>query len=123
MDDNLRVVRSTRASRIAWAVGLGATGVAATMPAWAESSWMREFVEIACYFVFALMWNLLAVVLRMTRKASISACARPSGHRGSGFAGPLVAPPRGGGGRQAASGVGHFVPKMRSPASPRPGTM
>jgi branched-chain amino acid transport system permease protein len=55
-----RVVRSTRASRTALAVGLAATVVAATMPAWAESSWMREFVEIACYFVFALMWNLLA---------------------------------------------------------------
>ncbi|HVO07121.1 MAG TPA: branched-chain amino acid ABC transporter permease [Burkholderiaceae bacterium] len=54
------VVRSTRASRIALAVGLVATAVAATMPAWAESSWMRDFVEIACYFVFALMWNLLA---------------------------------------------------------------
>lgn len=30
------------------------------MPWWAESSWLREFVEIACYFIFAMMWNLLA---------------------------------------------------------------
>jgi len=38
--------------------------VAATMPFWAPednlSSWMREFVEIGCYFMFAMMWNLLA---------------------------------------------------------------
>ena len=32
----------------------------ASLPWWAESSWMREFVEIACYFIFAMMWNLLA---------------------------------------------------------------
>jgi branched-chain amino acid transport system permease protein len=34
------------------------------MPWWAPadhaSAWMREFVEIACYFIFAMMWNLLA---------------------------------------------------------------
>ena len=35
-------------------------GVAASLPFWGESSWMREFVEIACYFIFASMWNLLA---------------------------------------------------------------
>jgi ABC-type branched-subunit amino acid transport system permease subunit len=38
--------------------------VAAALPLWAPadhaSSWMREFVEIACYFMFAMMWNLLA---------------------------------------------------------------
>jgi branched-chain amino acid transport system permease protein len=34
--------------------------VAASLPFWGESSWMREFVEIACYFIFAMMWNLLA---------------------------------------------------------------
>ncbi|HJV94985.1 MAG TPA: branched-chain amino acid ABC transporter permease [Albitalea sp.] len=33
---------------------------AATLPLWGESSWMREFVEIACYLIFAMMWNLLA---------------------------------------------------------------
>jgi len=33
---------------------------AASLPAWAGSSWMREFVEIACFFIFAMMWNLLA---------------------------------------------------------------
>ena len=54
------VIRSTAGSRAA----LGASGalvlVAASMPFWAESSWLREFVEIACYFIFAMMWNLLA---------------------------------------------------------------
>jgi len=33
---------------------------AASLPFWGESSWMREFVEIACYFIFAMMWNLMA---------------------------------------------------------------
>jgi branched-chain amino acid transport system permease protein len=56
----LQVTRSTPASRAALVVGLVLVAVAATLPAWAESSWMREFVEIACYFVFAMMWNLLA---------------------------------------------------------------
>ena len=54
------VVRGTRASRAALIVGVTLIGVAATLPGWGESSWMREFVEIACYFIFAMMWNLLA---------------------------------------------------------------
>lgn len=54
------VVRSTSASRMAAVMGLLLVMVAASMPFWAESSWMREFVEIACYFIFAMMWNLLA---------------------------------------------------------------
>lgn len=41
-------------------MGLLLVVVAASMPMWAESSWLREFVEIACYFIFAMMWNLLA---------------------------------------------------------------
>ena len=32
----------------------------ALLPYWGEPIWMREFVEIGCYFIFALMWNLLA---------------------------------------------------------------
>ncbi|MFM2066966.1 MAG: hypothetical protein RLZZ584_1875 [Pseudomonadota bacterium] len=56
----VEVIRSTRASRIALWPGLVLVAAAATLPAWGESSWMREFVEIACYFLFALMWNLLA---------------------------------------------------------------
>ena len=56
----VRVVRSTRASRAALAIGIALVAIAATLPWWGESSWMREFVEIACYFIFAMMWNLLA---------------------------------------------------------------
>lgn len=54
------VERSTAASRMAWAVAALLVVVAASVPLWGESSWMREFVEIACYFIFAMMWNLLA---------------------------------------------------------------
>ena len=57
---SLDVVRSTPSSRAALAASGVLVIVAASMPFWAESSWMREFVEIACYFIFAMMWNLLA---------------------------------------------------------------
>ena len=54
------VVRSTRASTALLVFGLLLIVFAATLPMWGESSWMREFVEIACYFIFAMMWNLMA---------------------------------------------------------------
>jgi len=54
------VVRGTLASQVTLGVGMVLIGVAASLPFWGESSWMREFVEIACYFIFASMWNLLA---------------------------------------------------------------
>jgi len=58
------VIRSTPVSRTALWVGLLLIVVAAGLPFWAPegsgSSWMREFVEIACYLIFAMMWNLLA---------------------------------------------------------------
>lgn len=54
------VIRSTASSRVAAAASAVLVVVAASMPWWAESSWLREFVEIACYFIFAMMWNLLA---------------------------------------------------------------
>jgi branched-chain amino acid transport system permease protein len=58
------VQRSTRASRVALAASCLLLVVAATLPLWAPEAnapaWMREFVEIACYFIFAMMWNLLA---------------------------------------------------------------
>ena len=61
---NAQVIRSTPGSRAASWVGLALVVLAATLPFWApegsRSSWMREFVEIACYFIFAMMWNLLA---------------------------------------------------------------
>ncbi len=56
----VQVIRSTRASQGALVVAAALVAVAASMPFWAESSWMRDFVEIACYFIFAMMWNLLA---------------------------------------------------------------
>jgi branched-chain amino acid transport system permease protein len=60
----IEVQRSTPGSRIALFSSLALLLVAATLPWWAPQddapAWMREFVEIACYFVFAMMWNLLA---------------------------------------------------------------
>jgi len=58
--NSIEVIRSTRASRGALGASLALVALAASMPWWAEPSWMREFVEIACYFIFAMMWNLLA---------------------------------------------------------------
>lgn len=55
-----RVQVDTAASRRAAWIGLALVVLAATLPWWGESSWMREFVEIACYLIFAMMWNLLA---------------------------------------------------------------
>jgi branched-chain amino acid transport system permease protein len=54
------VERGTRASQIALGISVVLVLAAASLPLWGESSWMREFVEIACYFIFAMMWNLLA---------------------------------------------------------------
>ncbi len=56
----MQVGRSTRTSVAALWIGIALVVFAATLPLWGESSWMREFVEIACYFIFAMMWNLLA---------------------------------------------------------------
>lgn len=55
-----RVQRNTRASIPLLALAVVVLIVAASLPFWGESSWMREFVEIACYFIFAMMWNLMA---------------------------------------------------------------
>jgi len=60
MNTSFQVVRGTRASRVGLVVGLALVLLAASLPFWGESSWMREFVEIACYLIFAMMWNLLA---------------------------------------------------------------
>lgn len=54
------VVRNTRASTPLLLIGIALVIVAITLPWWGESSWMREFVEISCYFIFAMMWNLMA---------------------------------------------------------------
>ncbi|QNK73467.1 branched-chain amino acid ABC transporter permease [Variovorax sp. PAMC28562] len=59
-DSTFDVVRGTVASRTALVMAALLVVVAASLPFWGESSWMREFVQVACYFIFAMMWNLLA---------------------------------------------------------------
>ena len=54
------VSRATRASRAGGAVAIALILLLATFPFWADSGWMREFNEMACYLMFAMMWNLLA---------------------------------------------------------------
>ena len=54
------VRRGSRAATLTLVASAALVLVAATLPLWGESSWMREFVEIACYFILASMWNLLA---------------------------------------------------------------
>ena len=54
------VQRATRASRIGGATAFVLAAVLATFPFWADAGWMREFNEMACYLIFAMMWNLLA---------------------------------------------------------------
>ena len=60
----IHVERHTRASRVTAIASALLFVMAATLPFWAPEddapAWMREFVEIACYFIFAMMWNLLA---------------------------------------------------------------
>lgn len=55
-----RVVRSTR--RDAWlgAAAMGLVLASASLPWWGRPIWMYSAVELACYAVFAMMWNLLA---------------------------------------------------------------
>jgi branched-chain amino acid transport system permease protein len=64
MSSGVQVIRSTATSRPAAFAGAALVLIAASLPFWAPaehaSSWMRDFVEIACYFIFAMMWNLLA---------------------------------------------------------------
>src|SRR3954469_13524485 len=54
------VERATRASRIGGVLALLLAAFLATFPFWADAGWMREVNEMACYLVFAMMWNLLA---------------------------------------------------------------
>src|SRR5258706_9609561 len=54
------VERATRASRAGGVVALVLAVFLATFPFWADAGWMREFNEMACYLIFAMMWNLLA---------------------------------------------------------------
>src|SRR6266850_1896938 len=52
------VERATRASRIGGVLALILVAFLATFPFWADHGWMREFNEMACYLIFAMMWNL-----------------------------------------------------------------
>lgn len=54
------VVRHTRASRAGFVFAIALVALAFSMPWWAGPGWMQEFNQIACYFIFASMWNLLA---------------------------------------------------------------
>ncbi len=54
------VARATRASRVGAVLMLMLIALLATFPFWADVGWMREFEEMACYLIFAMMWNLLA---------------------------------------------------------------
>jgi branched-chain amino acid transport system permease protein len=54
------VVRNTRASKPLLLMGIALVLFAITLPWWGESSWLREFVRLSCYFIFAMMWNLMA---------------------------------------------------------------
>ncbi|MFM0010321.1 branched-chain amino acid ABC transporter permease [Paraburkholderia sediminicola] len=54
------VRRATRASRVAMVVLLIVALAVASAPWWAGRDAMRDFVQLASYLVFALMWNLLA---------------------------------------------------------------
>jgi branched-chain amino acid transport system permease protein len=64
MTTNDRVVRDHRSAQRALIAATMLGLLAIALPWWAPegqaSSWMREFVEIACYLIFAMMWNLLA---------------------------------------------------------------
>lgn len=55
-----QVVRGGRGKTVVLAAAVTVALIAFSLPWWGESSWMREFVEIACYFIFAMMWNLMA---------------------------------------------------------------
>ncbi|MBP0595452.1 branched-chain amino acid ABC transporter permease [Paraburkholderia sp. LEh10] len=54
------VHRATRASRVTLLVLLVVAVAVASAPWWAGRDAMRDFVQLAAYLVFAMMWNLLA---------------------------------------------------------------
>jgi branched-chain amino acid transport system permease protein len=60
----MTVIRGNRASKACLMGGALLAAVAFTLPLWApeelRASWMRDVIELACYFMFAMMWNLLA---------------------------------------------------------------
>lgn len=59
-NDPVVVDRATRGNSLALVGGGVLVVLAASLPFWGESSWMRDVVELSCYLIFAMMWNLLA---------------------------------------------------------------
>ena len=54
------VIRDRAAMRRLWIGGSVWLTAAVSMPWWGDASLMRDFVEMSCFFIFAMMWNLLA---------------------------------------------------------------
>lgn len=55
-----RIASTSRANRLGFVALIGLVAFLATFPLWVDSARLREFDEIACYLVFASMWNLMA---------------------------------------------------------------
>jgi len=55
----IQIERETRASRVTSITGTALFVFLATMPFWADSSFLRQFTEFACLLVMAQMWNLM----------------------------------------------------------------
>ena len=53
-------MRATRASRAGAVVAALLVALLATLPLWADAGTLRDLDEVACYLIFAMMWNLLA---------------------------------------------------------------
>jgi len=60
MTPDFQVIRSTRSSTLALIGALAWLVFSAALPLWGDTALLREFVEFSCYFIFAMMWNLLA---------------------------------------------------------------
>ena len=79
-NDPVVVDRATRGNSLALVGGGVLVVLAASLPFWGESSWMRDVVELSCYLIFAMMWNLLAgyggMVASGSRRSSASAAMR-----------------------------------------------
>jgi branched-chain amino acid transport system permease protein len=55
-----QVIRNTRSSTLALIGAAVWLVFSASLPLWGDTALLREFVEFSCYFIFAMMWNLLA---------------------------------------------------------------
>ena len=57
---SFQVIRSSRSSTLALIGAAVWLVFSALLPLWGDTALLREFVEFSCYFIFAMMWNLLA---------------------------------------------------------------